>query len=130
MTLTPQMQKRITEWLRILVAAPHQSFTVEFTNTKPTLAATYLRSKRTITIHLGHCDQIMDVVGLGIHELAHHVTMNLFRSNKNIKPHGKEYRSVISYIVADFNLYFSKTLKGRMVYLPRKPRHAPRFCKL
>jgi hypothetical protein len=128
--LTREQTVRI---LKTLALPEHRDFRIAFSNIKPRkYAATYLRRTRTITINAGRFESAQDILGAGLHEMAHHIdweTNTALHQRKRIKTHGKEFRRVLRGLVAAFNHRYGDVEKGWLVFNPRKPTRCPRFVK-
>lgn len=131
--MTASSMKKI---LDSFVEPGHRNFELCFGTGKPRKkVAAYLRKSRKITIYREHFQNPFDLVGAGLHELAHHLTWELdgvsiapARSQrKRIPPHGKEFRKHLSGLIRDFNFRYREQAQGVLAYKPRKPTRSPRF---
>lgn len=133
MNITQFTRRRTVQVLKSLARPEHWDFRVAFANAQPRKqVATYLRRTRTITINACHFENAQDILGAGLHEMAHHIdweTNTTLHQRKRIKIHGKEFRRVLRGLVAAFNHRYGDVEKGWLVFNPSKPRRCPRFVK-
>ena len=133
MVTTTLTEERLVRILNSLIIKKHRNFTVVFTHDCPSRSvATYLRSERLITIHAGHFDNPLDMLGAGIHEVVHHVNWNLRAPglrDRTVKRHGKEFRRLMGAMIGVFNFRYRELFGGRFVWSRRKPTRSPRFVE-
>jgi hypothetical protein len=133
MITTPMIKKRLMKILNSLLIKEHRNFTIAFNpDRRPRSVATYVRAKRLITIHAGHFENPLDMLGAAIHEMVHHVNWNLHgpgRRAGTVKQHGKEFRRLMHAMIGVFNCRFGDSFGGRFVWSRRKPTRSPRFVK-
>lgn len=105
--------------LNSLVVKSDQDFTVEIQpkpNRIKTITARYHASEKRIVIFRKPNDTL-NVLGSGIHELAHH----LCRKHHGIRKHGKVYRRTLDVLVRIFNQQYSKKIGLRVTWDKRRP---------
>lgn len=90
MTLTPIAEKRIEQILKSFAAARHRDFTVVFATGGSKFLGSYLRKTRTVTLHPKKFDNQFELIGGGLHELAHHLIWEMHPGAR--LAHGKEFR--------------------------------------
>jgi hypothetical protein len=121
-----------------LVEPQHQTFDVRFVpETKKGPLGTYLRKTRLITIYPKQLQSRFELLGTGLHELAHHLTSECDGhvyalsdlDGKHVQHHGKEFSRHLKALVTEFNVRYGDRVKGLMFCSSRRASRSPGFVR-
>ena len=131
--------KGLKDFLNSLVEPQYQTFDVRFLpGTKKGPLGTYLRKTRLITIYPNKFQSRFELLGTGLHELAHHLSWgcetrtdgsSLTERKPGSRSHGKEFVHRLKQLTQTFNLRHGERLKGFMFCSSRNPSRSPGFVK-
>ncbi|HEY1234946.1 MAG TPA: hypothetical protein VGH22_16325 [Candidatus Binatia bacterium] len=128
----------LKNFLNSFVEPQHQTFDVRVEqDTGKGPVATYLRKTRVITIYPKKLRSRFELLGTGLHELAHHLTWevdgHVYASRdgneRHTRHHGKEFLRHLKALVREFNVRYSDSARGMMFCSSRKTTHSLAFVK-
>ena len=123
------MERQLVKILKSMVPDQHRDFIVQFDGASPkSHVASYRRTGDTkiITLQTGHFDNPFDMLGAGIHEVAHHLAYN--SGVKERARHGIIFRQYLDWLIRRFNAANGRD--GRFIWNRRKPTRSPRFVRI